>query len=67
MRREEEPEESEKIGFINNLSPEELIALEEKKARAAAAVLAARERETAAKAKQAFDEKKDMWKKKRLI
>ena len=65
MRLEEEPEEPEKIGFINNLTPEELIALEEKKARAAAAVLAARERETAAKAKHALDEKKEMWKKKK--
>ena len=57
--------EEEKVGYINNLTPEELAALEAKKARAAAAVLAARERRAAEKAKEEFEAKKIQWKKKK--
>ena len=54
------------MGFLNNLTEEERQALEDKKARAAMAVLAARERANAAKAKEEFAVKKSEWKKKRM-
>ena len=48
---------------MKNLTPEELVALEEKKARAAQAIVAARERAAIAAAKKEFEQKKQEWKK----
>jgi hypothetical protein len=59
----DQEEVEEKVGYINNLSPEELVALELKKAKAAAAVVAARERRATEKAKEEFEAKKIQWRK----
>jgi DNA-directed RNA polymerase subunit RPC12/RpoP len=56
-------EEEQDGGFLKNLSAEELHALEERKAKAAQAIIAARERAAIAKAKEAFEHKKHIWKK----
>lgn len=64
-QKEQEEEEVEEVegGFLKNLSPEELQALEERKTKAAAAIIAARERAAIARAKEAFEQKKMQWKK----
>jgi len=62
-QKPESLEEEQDGGFLKNLSAEELQALEEKKAKAAQAIVAARERAAIAKAKEAFEQKKSMWKK----
>lgn len=55
--------EEDKGGFINNLTQDELTALEERKARAAAAVIAAREKAAHERAREAAEQKKQEWRK----